>query len=265
MPPRSRNRTRRQKSLPGWGIGLALAAGAMIAFLNKAPIWKQVSSLFPMGYVRVEGEFANVDPVLLENALSPYKIANFFSVDPQEVAAALGAVPWIGAARVAKAWPDTLVIHVDERVPVARWGDVGLIDRTGTYIPAKDQVTRLGDLPKLEAPKGRETEAIELLDRLNAGLFPPGMDVRSVAISDRLSRVIVLSNGLQLVFGTRDPVEATRQFLSLLPRMGVKSLDGLNTVDFRYPRGFAVTWKSVEPMGPPRPVDEHPRVRLKSG
>jgi len=251
--------------MPAWGIGLVLAAGATIAFLNKTPIWGEVCSLFPMGYFSVEGEFANVDPVLLENALSPYKSENFFSVDPQEVAAVLDAVPWIGTARVAKAWPDTLVIHVHERVPVARWGDSGLIDRTGTYIPAKDQVARLGDLPKLEAPKGRESEAIELLDRLKAGLSPLGMDVQSVAISERLSRVIVLSNGLQLVFGPRDPVEATRQFLSILPRMGVKSLDGLNTVDFRYPRGFAVTWKSVEPMGPPRPVDEHPRARLKSG
>lgn len=251
--------------MPLWGIGLILVAGFTIAFLNKTHLWAGASSLFPLRYVRVEGVFTNVAPDLLANALSPYKNAGFFDVDPQEVIAMLEEVPWIGTARVAKAWPDTLVIHVVERVPMARWGDSGLIDRTGRIIPAKDQVAYLEHLPKLDAPPGRETQAIELLDRLQAGLFPPGMDVRSVAISDRLSRVIVLSNGMQLFFGGRDPVEATRQFLSFMPRMGVKSLDGFNTVDFRYPRGFAVTWKSVEPMGPPRPVDEHRETRPKSG
>jgi cell division protein FtsQ len=251
--------------MPAWGIGLILAAGVSIAYLNKTQLWAGASSLFPLRYVRVEGEFTNVAPELLANALSPLIKAGFFGVDPQEVGAMLETVPWIGTARVARVWPDTLVIHVDERVPMARWGDTGLIDRTGRTIPAKDQVAHLEHLPRLDAPPGRETQAIELLDRLQAGLFPMAMTVRSVSISERLSGVIVLSNGLQLVFGTRDPVEATRQFLSLLPRMGVKSLDGFNTVDFRYPRGFAVTWKSVEPMGPPRPVDEHRKVHPKSG
>ena len=251
--------------MPVWGIGLILAAGVTIAFLNKTQLSAAASSLFPLRYVRVEGEFTNVAPELLANALSHWKNAGCFGVVPGGVAAILEEVPWIGTARVAKAWPDTLVIHVDERVPLARWGDSGLIDRTGRIIPAKDQVAHLEHLPRLDAPQGRETQAIELLDRLQAGLFPTGMAVRSVSISERLSGVIVLSNGLQLVFGTRDPVEATRQFLSLLPRMGVKSLDGFNTVDFRYPRGFAVTWKSVDPMGPPRSVDENLKTRPKSG
>jgi cell division protein FtsQ len=73
-------------------------------------------------------------------------------VDLDRTRARLLELPWIGEARVSRRLPDTLVIEVVERVPVAIWQDAGgrqmLIDAAGVSLEPV-RIEAVPDLPRL--------------------------------------------------------------------------------------------------------------------
>jgi cell division protein FtsQ len=73
-------------------------------------------------------------------------------VDLDRTRARLLELPWIGEARVSRRLPDTLVIEVVERVPVAIWQDAGgrqmLIDAAGVSLEPV-RIEAMPDLPRL--------------------------------------------------------------------------------------------------------------------
>ncbi|HUG45102.1 MAG TPA: cell division protein FtsQ/DivIB [Sphingomicrobium sp.] len=87
-------------------------------------------------------------------------------VDVGEIRRELLQYGWVKDARVSRRLPDTLVVDIVERTPVALWQDrdrLALIDSDGVVID-RVQVTRMPDLPLLIGPganrRGKE------LDRL---------------------------------------------------------------------------------------------------
>ncbi len=91
------------------------------------------------------------------------------SIDLNETRERLEAIDWIKSASVERRLPDTLVIRVVERQPLALWqneGKLALIDRDGTVFGARD-VTRYANLP-LIVGEGAPAEAPRLFDAMAA-------------------------------------------------------------------------------------------------
>lgn len=68
---------------------------------------------------------------------------------------------WIADAHVSRRWPDTLLIHIDERVPAAVWqneGQLMLVDASGALLEAVDP-NRMPDLPLVIGPGADRQEA----------------------------------------------------------------------------------------------------------
>lgn len=90
------------------------------------------------------------------------------ATDLEAVRARLRALPWIADASVQRRLPDTLVIQVSERKPVALWQLhrrlVAAIDISG-HVLARDRLERWNDLPIVIGPgaNGRVREALELM------------------------------------------------------------------------------------------------------
>jgi cell division protein FtsQ len=89
------------------------------------------------------------------------------ATDLEAVRARLRALPWIADASVQRRLPDTLVIEVSERKPVALWqlrGKLAAIDISGRIL-ARDRLERWNDLPILIGPgaNARARDALELI------------------------------------------------------------------------------------------------------
>ncbi len=72
-----------------------------------------------------------------------------FAFDADAARARLEALPWVRRARVARMWPATIVVRIDEREPLALWqhkGRFALIDREG-HVILRDRLERFGHLP----------------------------------------------------------------------------------------------------------------------
>ncbi|WP_439545376.1 cell division protein FtsQ/DivIB [Sandarakinorhabdus sp.] len=103
------------------------------------------------------------------------------ATDLDAVRARLRALPWVADASVQRRLPDTLVIEVTERRPVALWQKnrhLAAIDLSGRVLTA-ERLERWNDLPILIGPNAnaRVHEALELL-----AATPLGRDVMAATL-----------------------------------------------------------------------------------
>ena len=204
--------------------------------------------LFPIGYVRVEGEIENLDLPKFQQALLPVVSGGYFTLDMTELEGSVRSFAWIEGVRFARVWPDTLEIFITEHKPVARWGDKALLNQKGERF-APDSIEAFASLPVIYGPPGMEVSLLEMLKSLNDRLEPKGVSVAAIDLSKRRAWIIKLSNGLELHFGRQDPVRLLDGFLEWVPKLGEDGFSRLKRVDLRYTNGFAVVWKPAEEIG----------------
>ncbi len=252
-------------------LGVALLAGVgllagFVAMHGRDSLISPVEVLLPIKHVRIEGEFANIDPQEVERHLLPLARGNYLTVDMKALEQAASEVAWVGSVSVTRIWPDTLQVNISEQSPVARWGSDSLLGQSGEVFVLPSQVADFSHLPVLYAPRGHEVEVLGMLDNLNKKLESRRSLVSSLKLSNRLAWTVVLSDGLEICFGSQNPLNAVDRLLGELSALGGQRLALLRKVDLRYPRGFAVTWKTpIEEGGTTSPAQEQSQKPLKSG
>jgi cell division protein FtsQ len=114
------------------------AVGAVVMVVGA--VWGVLHSpVLAARHITVIGAIhTGVGPVVAAAALDGQPLVD---VDPGAVAARVEALPWVAHATVARHWPDTLVVTVVERVPVAVVESPGhgsvLVDGSGHVLSAE--------------------------------------------------------------------------------------------------------------------------------
>jgi cell division protein FtsQ len=167
---------------------LALAAGTVLAIALVLIIAMGVPQRLWTGFVHwTAANGWEVRHVELTGAREQDRLAIYGAVlngstnamlatDLDDVRARLAALPWVADASVQRRLPDTLVIEVIERKPVALWQyqrRLHAIDVTGKVLTAR-RLERWNDLPVLVGPgaNGRVKDALALI-----AATPLGRDV----------------------------------------------------------------------------------------
>ncbi|NJD08289.1 MAG: FtsQ-type POTRA domain-containing protein [Methylococcaceae bacterium] len=200
------------------------------------------SKLFPLQYVRVEGDIENLDPTRFVRAVTSGMSGGYFSLDIDQVERLARSLPWVERAQVERFWPDTLIIRITEHKPVARWGNTGLINGRGERF-AESAPEQFAGLPAIDAPAGTEVEMLQVMGALNQRLSGKGLRVAALSLSKRHAWALTLSDGVQLFVGRQDPLVATDRFLELIPKLGEERSKRVARLDLRYPGGFSIVWK----------------------
>jgi cell division protein FtsQ len=145
-------------------------------------------------------------------------------VDTDAVAARVGALPPVGSVMVSRSWPNTLVIEVTERVPVAIVATAdgyGILDAEGVVFQVVRR--RPGDLPLVRVgrpgPSDPATRAVLTVVR---ALTPELRDRLESVAADAPTRVEVrLRGGRVIVWGDAEQNETKALVAtSLLGRPG---------------------------------------------
>jgi len=230
--------------LAAWTIAVALVALPAVAVVNG---WIGAQR-WPLRTLRIEGKLQRVDPAALQKALLPYARRGFFAVRLDDARAAVARLPWVERAEVRKRWPDVLEVRVVEHRPFARWGESQLLSEEGrTFAAAGVSVPK--SLPLLDGPPGREAEVMALYGESRDLFAAAGLDVRELALDRRGSWSLRLSNGIDVLVGSREERSRMARFSRLLPQLLAQRGDAaLQRADLRYTNGFALTWGE-----PPKP------------
>jgi len=124
----------------GW-IGRSVAEAEATLLAGTADLGFRVEEIYVVGRRRTPRDHL-LDAVGLERG------APIFGLDIHAARDKLMTLPWVRGATVERLLPDTIVLRVDERRPVALWqrqGRFALIDDEGTII-RRQELARFSDL-----------------------------------------------------------------------------------------------------------------------
>jgi len=249
---RKRNSKRRSRKvvkpvirLPSISINWSyLGNGSMlagfIACVYFASLWALDSQI---DSVRIEGPFERVSAMQVEAAITPYMNDGFLTSDLHTLQRAISNLPWVARASVRRSWPAALSVSLTEERAAARWRKDGLLNIYGelfvehaSHIPA--------ELPHLSGPDGAELQVARRFFDLNTKLEQRGLMATDLAVDERGSWELSLSNGMQVRFGAVAVDERTARFLNALDSALTVVADKVDYIDMRYTNGFAVGWKA---------------------
>jgi cell division protein FtsQ len=217
-----------------WLLALALVALPVVAVLNG---WVGADR-WPLGRLRVTGDFKRVPAEQLRAVVLPYAHAGFFAVKLKDAQDAIERLPWVESAQVRKQWPDVLEVRVTEHKPFARWGTDRMLSEQGRLFatPARLRDVRL---PQLGGPDSQTGEVVALYNESRALFAPTGLDVQRLEMDARGSWSLGLSNGLSIIVGRDDARARLQRFARVLPQLLDPQLP-IERADLRYTNGFTL-------------------------
>lgn len=192
--------------------------------------------------VRVSGEFHQLRREELSLLLAAQIRGGQMGLDIEKVRRAAEQSPWVESARVSRVWPDGLLVQVSERKPVARWGSESYISASGAvFTPAA--LTTIGDLPILFGPADHASYVMDQFRAMNAILKPLSMRIVELQLTDRMSWMMRLDNGLIIVVDQQEMLSKMQRFTRLYEKQLAPDVGRIASIDLRYRNGAAVAWK----------------------
>jgi len=225
----------------------ALTALSLLVFSFAGMQLLLRSPLFPLREVELRGTLVHTTGAQVEQAMRGRVDGNFFAVDLAQPRAALEQLPWVRRAQVRRIWPDRLEVTLEEHVPLARWGDAGLVNVQGERFAGRSDAA----LPLFAGPAGSEAEVTRRYRRFVDLLAPLGAPLESLILSPRHAWQARLGGGLMIELGrdtSNDPVDQRLErfvavhphTLARMPRRPTREGAANVYVDLRYPNGFAL-------------------------
>lgn len=160
---------------------------------------------------------------------------NLITLDLSEWRAKLETLPSVAEARLRRRLPDTLEAELIDRRPLAVWGAGGLVDTAGLrYAGTPSQA-----LPIFRGPAGRSVSMSDFYGAAAELLAPLNEEIAQLQVDENGEWRVFLRDGLILYLGRdnrRDRLQRYARHAGELRRQ----FAGMQAVDLRYERGFAV-------------------------
>lgn len=240
---RSDDQTSRQ-SLRIAGYALAGLTVVLVAVGSYSLIeWLRDPRAWPIRQVRIEGKFHNLTRDQIADATQAMLRHGFFGIQVKEVRSRLAELPWVDEVAVRRIWPDGLQLSIQEQVPVARWGDDGLLNAQGEYF-APDNVAEFAVLPRLAGPDTLRERVIRRYIDFRHSLAGINRYLTSIELNERRAWRVELDNGMQIRLGRDAEVQRMALFINVYPQVFAHAQNPAKSVDMRYSNGFAVQWQS---------------------
>ncbi len=180
---------------------------------------------------------------LIEQLKNSHQQVSFLSSDINEIRQLVTDEPWINSASIKRQWPPALEVEVQEQVPVAKWGQKGLLNHQGDIFWPQQQ-DQLSHLPLLNGPSTDTARVMEQYHTLSQ--FFKGTDsyMQGLSLQDRGAWTLLLDNEVQVLLGREQVIERLRRFLELYKGHLHAKANQIETVDVRYTNGVAVKWQA---------------------
>lgn len=224
-----------------WLSLLGVFVAVMLLLADKALAWLDQ----PVSEVSISGQIRHLDGQALATQLAQEIRAPLLSLDVRHLRDEALANPWIHMAEVRRQWPAAVHVAVAEQVPVARWGDRGLLNHQGDIF-WPDLSAGYDYLPKLNGPAHETRAIIAQYHDLSVLFARAGLRLTGLTLESRGAWNLELDNGIQVVVGREQLMPRLRRFLSIYEAELSQVAAQIEQVDIRYTNGVAVRWRTEE-------------------
>ena len=204
--------------------------------------YAQNPSDYPIQHVSVVTKGQHINPVVLKQVISGNIHGSFFSLDTDGLRRSLSDNPWVEYVSIRRVWPNSLFVEITERQPLVRWDDNGVLSENGdVFYPAAETIPN--DLPDFSAPLAQKNKILDFYGMAAPSLRSIGLSIQKLEVSDRLSWVVSLNNGIQVIICRDDVQNRFNRFITLYPKLIGNRAQDVVSVNLCYPNGLAIRWK----------------------
>ncbi len=214
---------------------IAVVIGAGIYLLN-------LPGTFPLRSVSLNAAPQNVSPEQVLQILRTETKGNLVTVDIDHLRRSLEQLPWVRRVSIRRGFPGQLTVQLEEHQVLARWNNIGLVNRQGEIFVADAKLV----LPSFIGPEGSSAEVTQRYVEFSQQLEALELHAIQLALSPRHAWQLRLSNGMLLELGRDDVLRRLARFVAVYPyslQAGgeVQGADRkVSYVDLRYRNGFSV-------------------------
>jgi cell division protein FtsQ len=233
--------------LLGWCVAVLLIAAALL------PLAPRLGGPRTALTLEVGGELTRISADDVRRVVAPRLDADFYELDLTAVRSAVEALPWVARARVERAWPATVRVHVQEHQALARWGDRALLSDQDVVFTPPAVPGDLAGMPRLAGPAGQQAVVREAYQGLRAQLADTPFAPVALEQNARGEWTARTEQGIELRLGRGAPLDAVARLAGPVRTALEGRLQEVTYVDLHYINGFAVGWR--EPV-----VDDAGRI-----
>lgn len=219
------------------GVTLVMALTGVYQLIG----WLRDPHAWPVREVQIEGEFRHLRHEQIAAATRGLLRRGFFGVEVGVVQQRLDALPWVDEAAVRRIWPDGMQLRIREQVPVARWGEDGLLNARGELF-RPDNAAAFTALPRLAGPPSLRERVIRRYIEFRQALQGIERHPTGIELDARRAWRVELDNGMKIRLGRQDEARRMALFIDIYPRVFAAAQQPARSVDMRYSNGFAVHW-----------------------
>jgi cell division protein FtsQ len=234
----------RRQSASAWFNRLLILTGAIVVIAAAIEAYLTLDSI-PVQRIIVTGELAHTRYEAVQEMVQPALAGGFLNADLQLIRDQLQALPWIYQATVRRRWPNSLEIHVEEELPIARWGNAGFLNHEGEIF-RPDSAERWQSLPLLQGPEGSASALVATYQRLVDLLRPLQLTVSTLSMDERGQVEVALGSGATLILGGDEFLERMQRFVTIYRTELRARFSDVQRVDLRYASGAAVAFRPDE-------------------
>ncbi len=203
-------------------------------------VWLYINR--PVAKVVIEGDLTYASRQGVQQNIAYFAERNFFDVDLVGMRHDLEEMPWIAHAEVRRIWPDQLVVHLEEQLPIARWGDQELLNNQGQVFKPTE-LKQYENLPQLQGPERARQKIMQQYQILGQILRPLGFSIKRLELRERGSWFLTTGQGMELLLGRDHLIEKIRRFGMIYQQVLKPQSEAIARVDLRYSNGLAVGWR----------------------
>ena len=243
------------------GAFVLLSLGALGTWVVRHPAWT-------LKGISVHGEVSHQSAVGLRahlgTRMKTQLSSSFLTLDLQQVRELFEQAPWVRKAVVQREFPNRLRVTLEEHQAVAWWGQSGsgqLVNTQGEVFEASPDDSDA--LPELAGPKEESAHILALYQRLRPELERFELNLERLELTERGSWRARLDSGavMELGRGTPDELLARlHRFTATLAQLTQRYPTALQSVDLRYPNGYALRMRGVTTLAePPKNTPAKPK------
>jgi cell division protein FtsQ len=253
MKKRNKKNNRMKKLL--LAVPLSLAAVVVIyglVLLVNFVEQYEMPTLIAINEVQLEGDFVytnrNALQAIVENNIS----GGYFTLDLEVLRNVLEQQPWIYAVHLRRQWPAGLRVTIYEQQPVAYWNETGFINENGEVFTPEKKLVDL-DLPHFFGPDGQHESVWKFMNVLYREMALLDYEIVSLSVDARQAWQLEIAADrapetvpIKVRLGRYNTDKRLQRFVSILPALADTvhlNHNEIDTIDLRYPNGFAVKKK----------------------
>lgn len=216
----------------------------MAVVLSARALWLYLSDpiRFPIQTIRIESPSQHISRYHLQNVLQPYSEKSFFSISLSRLRKDFYHIPRVKSVIIEREWPDTLIIHLEEKNPIALWGQQ-LIDTQANVFPVEEN-EQLPPLPQLQGPEEKAQKVLYTYKNLHKILSEYGLSASIVNLRANGAWELTLDDGVRIRLGRKQIKDKLLRFSKVYATLKAEKKATPKSVDLRYAKGMAVEWNA---------------------